>query len=104
MTNIPNLQLTPQGVLIPYEWVYEWLTQGLELVKNADNLVIRPRLTPLSEREQISEVLKSAGLLAPPPPLPPDFIPLSPEEKTELSRKLSMGRPLSEIIIEDRIL
>jgi len=97
-----NPQLTAQGVLIPLQAVQEWLDQGLEIVKDKDRIVIRPRSQSTPNRARVLQVLDEAGLLAPTEPLPADFKPLSPHEKEVLSRKLSAGRALSEIIIEER--
>lgn len=97
-----NSQLTAQGVLIPWQAVQEWLDQGLEIVKDKEQIIIRPKSQPAPDRAKVLQILDEAGLLAPPEPLPPDFKPLSPQEKQDLSRKLSHGRPLSEIIIEER--
>jgi len=134
MTNIANLQLTPQGVLIPYEWltpglqlikqeeellillkpkwelisqlkpdglsglIQSWLPQGLEIIQEREQIIIRPK------PKSIKQILAEAGLLAVPEPLPSDFKPLTEAEKAHLRQKLSVGQPLSEIIIEDRIL
>ena len=97
-----NPQLTAQGVLIPLQAVQEWLEQGLEIVKDKEQIVIRPRSQPAPDRTKVLQVLDEAGLLTPPEPLPPDFKPLSPQKKQALSRKLSIGPTLSEIIIEER--
>jgi hypothetical protein len=56
----------------------------------------------LTEREQVLRILESAGLLLPPEPLPPSHVPVSGKEQAELARKFSVGRLLSEIVIEDR--
>lgn len=95
-------QLTPQGVLIPLQAVQEWLDQGLEIIKDKEQIVIRPRMQPAPDRARLLQVLDQAGLLAPSEPLPADFKPLSPQEKQVLSRKLSVGCSLSDLIIEDR--
>ena len=129
MTNTVNLQLTPQGVLIPYEWliyglevvkqeddlmillkprwelikpeglstlIQSWLPQGLEIVQETEQFIIRPK------PKNLAQILTESGLLASPEPLPADFKPLSVAEKTHLTQKLSLGHPLSEIIIEER--
>ncbi len=57
---------------------------------------------PLDERERIHQILVEAGLVRerqhPPPPPPP----LSAEERERLGRLFAVGKPLSEIIIEER--
>ena len=101
--NTTNLRFTSEGILIPYTLIHAWLAQGVELVKETEQLIIRPKSPPLTEKERVLQILKASGILVSPMPLPPDFKPLSSEKKAELSRKLSIGRPLSEIIIEDRV-
>ena len=51
---------------------------------------------------QVYEALVRAGLSSPEPdPVPPGE-PLSEEEREELARRFAVGKPLSEIIIEER--
>ncbi len=51
-------------------------------------------------RQRVRAALSEAGLLVTPGwPLPP-AVPAA--KRAELARKLSLGRPLSEIVIEDR--
>ncbi|MBE7471275.1 MAG: hypothetical protein DPW09_33915 [Anaerolineae bacterium] len=97
-----NSQLTAQGVLIPLQAVQEWLEQGLEIVKDKEQIIIRPKPPLMADRVKVLQVLDEAGLLAPPEPLPPDFKPLSAQEKAALSHKLSAGRPLSDLILAER--
>lgn len=98
-----KVKITPQGLLIPRTALGDWLEQGeLEVVKAEKQIIIQPKSTPLTEREQVWQILEQAGLLTPVEPLPPDHVPLSPEEKKGLARKLSQGRPLSEVIMEER--
>jgi predicted DNA-binding antitoxin AbrB/MazE fold protein len=54
-----------------------------------------------AHRRHVIDVLAAAGLVLPalaPPPTPP----LSEEERNDLARRIPAGRPLSEIIIEER--
>lgn len=46
--------------------------------------------------------LRAEGLIAVPDDIPADLVPLSREAREALARRLPPGRPLSEIIIEDR--
>jgi len=94
-------QMTPQGLLIPRDAILEWMEQGIEVVKEKNRIVIRPKTEPATERERVLQILKDSGLLVKPqwePTLPP----VSPAERAELAKKFSVGRPLSEIIIEER--
>jgi predicted DNA-binding antitoxin AbrB/MazE fold protein len=53
-------------------------------------------------RRQVHEVLVRAGLSVPVPPSPPTSSPMSSERREELVRLFGAGRPLSELIIEER--
>jgi hypothetical protein len=94
--------MTSQGLLIPRTAIREWLGQEIEVIKDQEHIIIRPRPKPRTERERVLHALETAGLLLPPEPLPPSHIPVSPEEQAELARKFSVGQPLSEIVIEER--
>jgi len=95
-------KMTSKGLLIPRAAIREWLERDIEVVKDKERIIIQPRPTPLNERERILSILEASGLLLPPEPLPPFHEPLSPEERAELAEKFSVGRPLSEIVIEER--
>lgn len=97
-----TVEITAQGLLIPRAAIREWLEAGeIEAIKDQDRLIIQPKPAPLTEREQILQILAASGLLIKPdwPPLSP---PVSPEERAELAKKLSVGRPLSELLLEER--
>ncbi len=102
MTSSITARMTSQGLLIPRTAISEWLGQEIEVIKDQERIIIRPRTTPRTERERVLQVLETAGLLLPPEPLPPSHTPVSLEEQAELARKFSVGHPLSEIIIEER--
>ena len=94
------VQITPQGVLIPHAAVQEWIEQGLEVIKDEQRIIIQPRPAPRTERERVLRILEDSGLL-----VKPHWEPVTPpasEERTELAKKLSVGRPLSEVVIEER--
>jgi hypothetical protein len=75
----------------------------LEVIKEEQRIIIQPKpAPPLTEREWVLQILEKEGLIVPSEPLPPDHEPVSPEEQMELARKFSVGRPLSELIIEER--
>ncbi len=97
-----EVQVTPEGLLIPRAAIHEWLEGGIEVVKEEARIVIQPRPAPLTERERVLQILGEAGLSLPPEPLPSDHKPVSLEEQAELARKFSVGRPLSEMVIEER--
>ena len=56
---------------------------------------------PLTERERVQAALVAAGLSLPAPSTPADGQ-LSPAQREELARRVSVGAPLSQIIIEER--
>lgn len=94
------VQMVPQGVLVPRSAVSEWLEQGIEAIKDGGRIIIRPRSSE-AERLRVIQILDEAGLL-----VQPDWEvaspPVSDAELAELSDKFSVGRPLSEIVIEER--
>ncbi|HID62583.1 MAG TPA: hypothetical protein EYP49_07585 [Anaerolineae bacterium] len=95
------VQITPQGVLIPHAAVQEWIEQGLEVIKDEQRIIIQPRSAPRTERECVLRILEDSGLLVE-PHWEPVTSPISPKERAELAKKLSVGRPLSEVVIEER--
>lgn len=95
-------QVIPQGLLVPRAALGEWLERGVEAIKEREQIIIRPRPAETDEREEVIRILEEAGLLLPPEPLPVSHITVSSKKRAELGRKFSVGRPLSEIIIEDR--
>lgn len=57
----------------------------------------------VTERKQIRAAFRAAGLSS--PPVAPESVEakkLSPERRAELARRAAVGRPLSEIVIENR--
>lgn len=95
-------QITPQGLLVPRSALGDWLELGVETIREKEQIVIRPRSYEQDEREEVIRILEEAGLLLPPEPLPASHVTISAQERAELTRKFGVGRPLSEIIIEDR--
>ena len=102
MGTVITTQMAPQGLLVPRSALGEWLERGVDVVKEKERIVIRPRPVMLDEREEAIRILEEAGLLLPPEPLPASHVPISDEKRAELSRKFSIGRPLSQIIMEER--
>ena len=102
MTDVIAAQMTPKGLLIPHDAIREWQEQGIEVIKEKERIIIQPRSEPRTERERVLQILEAAGLLLPVEPLSSSHKPVSPQEQAELSRKFSVGRPLSEIVIEER--
>jgi len=96
MSTLTAVKVIDEGLLIPHE-AYESFGE-IEVVRMSDSIVIQPKYKP---REQIIQVLHKTGLLLRQQQTLPES-PVSPEERAELARKFSAGRPLSEIIIEER--
>jgi len=93
-------QMLPQGLLIPRAMIQDW--GEVEVVKGKHRIVIQPKtLTPGQERELAIQALREDGLLYE-PDWEPDLSVISDKERAELAKRLSVGRPLSEIIIEER--
>ena len=95
-------QITPQGLLVPRSALGDWLELGVETIREKEQIVIRPRSYEQDERKDVIRILEEAGLLLPPEPLPASHVTISTQERADLARKFGVGRPLSEIIIEDR--
>ena len=64
-------QMVPQGLLVPRSALGEWLERGVDVVKEKERIVIRPRPVMLDEREEAIRILEEAGLL-----VKPDWEPL----------------------------
>ena len=97
-----TVKVTSQGVLVPRPMIQAWGDiQEVEIEQRPDAIVITPKGTSsASLRERMLREMKAAGLVeelrgAPPPNV-------SAEERARLAKVLGRGRPLSEIIIEDR--
>lgn len=100
---IVSAKVTPRGVLVPHTLIAAWgNVREVEIEKHADTVVIRPRLaeTAAARRNQVIAKMKAVGLIE---ELPwPEPTGVSPEDRARLAEKLSQGRPLSELIMEDR--
>jgi hypothetical protein len=95
-------KVTPRGVLVPRALIATWGdVREVEIEKYADTVVIRPRPSEAAPwRDQVIGKMMIAGLVENLPwPTPPA---VSPEERAHLAEKLSQGKPLSELIMEDR--
>lgn len=75
----------------------------LELPEHARvEITIRAQGQVAEQRRKIEMALQAAGLLAAAPTLAPSRSSLSPERREELARRFGQGKPVSEIVIEDR--
>ena len=96
------VKVTPKGVLVPRSLIAAWGdVKEVEIEQHADSIVIKPRSEHASLlRAQILSNMKAAGLIEDLPWAEPAVI--SPEKRAYLAKKSGDGKPLSEIIIEDR--
>jgi len=100
MTTLLTVKMTAKGLLIPRATLQQW--GEIEVVQEENRIVIQPKtLTTAQERELAAQVLREDGLLLDlgGAPLSP---PATPAERAQLAKKLGAGRPLSELVIEER--
>ena len=103
MITVLAVKVTPQGVLVPRPLIAALGgdVEEVEIEQRSDAIIIKAKTKRASQlRAQILREMKAAGLIedltwAQPPAI-------SSEERARLAKQLSYGRPLSEIIIEDR--
>ncbi len=94
------VEMTPKGLLIPRAALQGW--GEIQIVRGKCRIVIQPKtLTPAQEHELMVQALREDGLLYEPKG-EADLPVISDEERAELAKELCVGRPLSEIIIEER--
>jgi hypothetical protein len=95
-------KVTAQGVLVPRPLIQAWGDiLEVEIEQRPHAIIIRPKTQPTTDlRERMLTQMKAAGLIeelrGPPPPQ------VSAQERARLAKLLAQGKPLSEIIIEDR--
>ena len=102
MNTVIAVKVTPQGVLVPRPLITAWGdVEEVEIEQRANAIIVKPKTNRSRQlHAQIVSEMKAAGLIedmlwAQPPVV-------SSEERARLAKKLSHGKPLSEIIIEDR--
>ncbi len=102
MTKVIALKVTPQGVLVPLPFITAWGdVQEVEIEQRSNAVIIKPKANRASQlHAHIVDEMKAAGLIEDLPWAQPPVV--SSEERARLAEKLSHGKPLSEIIIEDR--
>lgn len=100
MTTVIDIQLTPQGLLIPNAALRDWDVNQLEAVRRKQTILVRPKRNTDDPRVKVRQALRTAGMLYEPNWETP--IDVSPDERTRLAQKLAQGQPLSEIIIAER--
>lgn len=99
MSTVETARMTDEGLLLPREMVQD--LGEVEVVRRPDYILIKSKA--IRDRELHSrarKVLREAGLLVEVHREP--LAEVSPEERAELARRLASGRPLSEIVIEER--
>ena len=95
---IPNqVKVTDEGLFIPHE-AFESFGE-IEVVRTPDSIIIQPKY---KSRQELLRALEKTGLLLNRQQVLLPQRSVSPDEQAELAHKFSAGRPLSEIIIEER--
>ena len=96
------VQMTPEGLLVPRDAVAGWTE--IEVIKRDQQIVIRPKkLSAQQEWEIVAQALRQARLTSPlADVLSQQAAPISPARRAELAQAMAVGRPLSEIVIEER--
>lgn len=91
-----------EGVLIPHPLLEDWGDiQEVEIERRAGALVVKPKAESSSRlHDRIIDEMKAAGLIEELPWTPHPEV--STQARARLAEKLSQGRPLSELILEDR--
>jgi predicted DNA-binding antitoxin AbrB/MazE fold protein len=96
-----------QTITAIYENGALWPIAPLDLPEQAQveievKQVTEPEAEELDERSRIHQALVAAGLALEHPVNPQPAAPLSAEERERIGRVFAAGKPLSEIIIEER--
>ena len=81
------------------------LTESLALAENSQvhiTVHVPDAMDVFLHQRQVHEALVRAGLSLPASDVPPLPAPMSDERSEELARLFSRGRPLSELIVEER--
>jgi len=102
MTTAVAVKVTPRGVLVPHPLIAAWgNVKEVEIERRFNAIIIKPKAKRVDRlRAQIVSEMKTAGLIEDLPWTRPPVI--SPERRARLAKRLSHGKVLSEIIIEDR--
>jgi hypothetical protein len=97
-----TVKVTAQGVIVPRPLIEEWGDiQEVEIEQHTDAIIIRPKGPTVNDlNERIVKEMKAAGLVEELSWSHPPVI--STEQRARLAETLSQGKPLSEIVIEDR--
>jgi hypothetical protein len=95
-------KVTKEGVLVRRPLIEKWGdVEEVEIEQRPDAIIITPRGPAAAQlRERIIDEMKAAGLVEDLPWTPPPAV--SESERARLATMLGKGKPLSEIIIEER--
>ncbi len=101
MTTI-DMKVTSRGVLVPRPLLEPWGdVEEVEIEQREGAIIIKPKESQGgSAADRIVREMKTDGLVETLPWRRPTAV--SPERRAELAETLSRGKPLSEVIIEDR--
>jgi hypothetical protein len=101
MTSV-DTKVTSRGVLVPRPLLAAWGdVEVVEIEQHEDAIIIKPKKPEgASMGDRIVRQMRADGLVD---TLPWERTPaVSAEKRAELTKKLSRGKPLSEVIIEGR--
>ena len=99
MSTVETARMTDEGLLLPHEMVQD--LGKVEVVRRPGYILLKPKVMRNRElHNRARKVLREARLLV---EVHKESLPkVSPEERAEIARRLASGRPLSEIVIEER--
>jgi len=102
MANATAVKVTRQGVLIPRPLIATWgEIQEVEIELRGTVIIVKPfPVHTIATRKRIVDEMKAAGLVEEMPWTERPVI--SPKKRAALAKRLGRGKPLSEMIIEDR--
>lgn len=101
MARSTEVKVTSEGMLIPRSLLPAWGdVKEVEIERRGDSIIIKPKAGSRKIRDRIVREMRDAGLVETLPWVQPP--PVSPEERARLAEELSRGKPLSEVIIDER--
>jgi len=95
------VKVSARGVWVPRLLIQAWgQVDEVEIEQRPDAIIIKPLGRAGPTRQQIIAEMRAAGLIEDLPWPRPRPVPAA--EQARLARKLGDGRPLSEIILDER--
>ena len=98
MSTAADIQVTEEGILLPRAIYQDW--GDIQVIKGERCVIVCSKGSDTQrDRSLAVYVLRADGLLA---ESGLSVSSASPEERAELAEKLSVGQPLSEVVIRER--